>query len=91
MRPPADVSLAVPAIVAGVPEIAVVARGTGGQGEVDPAVVHVCRTAAFAHSGEWPRRIAAQHGTSQYLGSERSLGRVPAFRCAVGAAAASRR
>jgi len=43
--PSVTYQLAVPAIVAGVPEIAVVVPPVpGGQGEVDPAVVHVCRT-----------------------------------------------
>jgi len=43
--PSVTYQLAVPALVAGVPEIAVVVPPVpGGQGEVDPAVIHVCRT-----------------------------------------------
>ena len=43
--PSVTYQLAVPAIVAGVPEVAVVVPPMpGGQGEVDPAVIHVCRT-----------------------------------------------
>lgn len=50
--PSVTYQLAVPAIVAGVPEIAVVVPPVpGGQGEVDPAVVHVCRTLGNRDSG----------------------------------------
>jgi histidinol dehydrogenase len=43
--PSVTYQLAVPALVAGVPEIAVIVPPVpGGQGEVDPAVIHVCRT-----------------------------------------------
>lgn len=43
--PSVTYQLAVPAIVAGVPEITVVVPPVpGGSGEIDPAVIHICRT-----------------------------------------------